>query len=85
MSDPKYLRPGLGFACGHAIEECGEFLAAMGKSERWGFDSTNPELPPEKRETNAAWVAREMRDLKDALNNLEVEMRAAGVWESSGS
>lgn len=74
MTDPKYMRTGLGFAQGKAIEEAGEFLAAMGKTQRWGWDSYNPELPPAERETNAAWVRREMADLREALDNLEREM-----------
>jgi hypothetical protein len=77
MTDPKYMRAGLGFAQGKAIEEAGEFLAAMGKTQRWGWDSYNPELPAAQRETNAAWVRREMADLRGALNNLEREMEAA--------
>lgn len=77
MTDHKYMRPGLGFAQGKAIEEAGEFLAAMGKTQRWGWDSFNPELPLAQRETNAAWVRREMADLRGALDNLECEMDAA--------
>jgi hypothetical protein len=77
MTDQKYMRPGLGFAQGKAVEEAGEFLAAMGKTQRWGWDSFNPELPPAQRETNAAWVRREMADLRGALDNLEREMDAA--------
>jgi len=74
MTDPRYMRPGLDFAVGKAIEEAGEFLAAMGKTLRWGWSSTNPELPANQREPNAAWVRREMKDLRDALDNLEREM-----------
>lgn len=74
MTDPKYMRPGLGFAMGKAIEEAGEFLAAIGKTQRWGWMSTNPELPVEQRETNADWVRREMADLRGALDHLEHEM-----------
>lgn len=81
MSDPKYMRPGLEFAIGKAVEETGEFQQAIGKTIRWGWASFNPELPETERETNAAWVQREMRDLREALEHLEVEMRAADVWE----
>ncbi len=77
MTDQKYMRPGLGFAQGKAVEEAGEFLAAMGKTQRWGWDSFNPELPAEQRETNAAWVRREMADLRGALDNLERKMDTA--------
>lgn len=76
MTDSKYMRAGLGFAQGKAIEEAGEFLAAMGKTQRWGWDSFNPELPAEQRETNEKWVRREMADLRGALDNLEREMNA---------
>ena len=75
MSDPKYMRPGLDFACGKAIEEAGEFLAAMGKTQRWGWYSVNPELPESEQESNLLWVRREMNDLRDALDNLESEIR----------
>lgn len=74
MTDPKYMRPGLPFAMGKAVEEAGEFLAAMGKTMRWGWDSTNPELPGHARETNCVWVQREMQDLRGALDNLEREI-----------
>lgn len=74
MTDARYMRPGLPFAVGKAIEECGEVLSALGKTLRWGWDSVNPELPPEQQETNEAWVRREMADLRGALDNLEREL-----------
>jgi hypothetical protein len=74
MTDQKYMRPGLPFAVGKAIEECGEFCAALGKSLRWGWDSVNPELPVSQQESNQRWVRREMADLRHALDNLEREM-----------
>lgn len=76
MSDPRYLRPGLPFAMALAIEEAGELLAALGKTQRWGWASVNPELPAAKQEANASWVRREMADLRYALDNLEREMAA---------
>lgn len=76
MTNQKYMRPGLDFAVGKAVEEAGEFLAAVGKTLRWGWSSVNPELPPGDREPNAAWVRREMADLRGALDNLEREMEA---------
>ena len=76
MTDQKYMRPGLEFAVGKAIEEAGEFLAAIGKTQRWGWYSVNPELPKHDQETNVRWVRREMTDLKGALDNLEKEMDA---------
>lgn len=77
MTDPKYMRPGLDFARGKAMEEAGELVAALGKSLRWGWDSFNPELPRTERESNAHWVRREMKDVREALDNLEREMDKA--------
>jgi len=74
MTDPKYMRPGLPFAMGKAVEEAGEFLAAMGKTMRWGWYSVNPELPERDQEPNVSWVRREIADLRGALDNLEREM-----------
>lgn len=74
MTDPKYMRAGLDFARGKAIEELGELLAALGKSIRWGWHSANPELAPHLQETNEQWVRREMADVRGALDNLVREM-----------
>lgn len=74
MTDPRYMRPGLGFAVGKAIEEAGELCAALGKTLRWGWSSVNPELPAAEQEPNASWVRREMADVREALDNLEREM-----------
>jgi len=74
MTNPKYMRPGLAFARGKAIEELGELQAALGKSIRWGWTSANPELPMAERVTNVAWVRSEMQDVRDALDNLAREL-----------
>ena len=74
MTDQKYMRPGLDFAVGKAVEELGELQAALGKTLRWGWASYNPELPPARQEPNASWVRREMKDVRAALDNLEREM-----------
>lgn len=76
MTDMKYMRPGLDFAVGKTVEECGELCAALGKTLRWGWRSENPEIPEYQRETNAVWVKREMADVRHALDNLEREMEA---------
>lgn len=78
MTDRRYMKPGLPFATGKAVEEAGEFLQALGKTLRFEWESYNPET---KGEANCQWVQREMKDLRDALDNLEVEMRAAGLWD----
>lgn len=54
-------------ALGWLIEECGEVLAAAGKSVRWGLDSVNPELKLEDRERNRDWLFRELKDLQAAI------------------
>ena len=54
-------------ALGYLVEEAGEVQAAIGKSIRWGLDSTNPELPPKERETNGRWILRELLDLEGAI------------------
>jgi hypothetical protein len=78
MND-KYLRPGFDFALAHAIEEAGEFLAAAGKTQRWGRLSVNPELPPAEQETNERWLRREVRDLHDALVRLNKALDRSAI------
>lgn len=79
MSDPKYLQEGFEKQLAHLIEECGEVLAAAGKTQRWGPRSYNPEVPPQERETNIAWLRREMTDLKEAISRLEYTIQYKGV------
>lgn len=74
MTQQKYMRPGLDFAVGKVVEELGELQAAIGKTIRWGWLSFNPDIAPAERETNAAWVRREIADVRGALDNLEKEM-----------
>lgn len=74
MSDPRFLQTGFEKVLAHAIEECGEFLAAAGKTQRWGLDSYNPLLPEHARESNEAWLRREMADARAALDRLEKTM-----------
>lgn len=61
----------------HAIEEAGEFVAAAGKTKRFGFKSVNPLLPVEERETNLAWLRREMADLRQSLDLLAAQLDEA--------
>ena len=82
MTDPNFMRPGLDFAVGKVIEEMGELQAALGKTLRFGWDSSNPLLPVEQRETNRDWVIREMRDLQGALDNFALEMEVSR-WRST--
>jgi NTP pyrophosphatase (non-canonical NTP hydrolase) len=55
-------------ALGYLVEECGEVMAAVGKTQRWGLDSVNPELPPKEQEDNGDWVIRELDDLEAAIS-----------------
>lgn len=71
MSDPAYLKPGnIDFCLAHVVEECGEVLAAAGKTQRWGLSSVDPTLPKEQQETNEAWLRRELADLQEAIPRL---------------
>lgn len=71
MSDPRFLQDGFDKRLSHFIEECGEALAAAGKTQRWGAWSTNPLLPPAQREANLTWLIRELTDVRQALDRLE--------------
>ncbi|MDE2106892.1 MAG: hypothetical protein KGL39_57285 [Patescibacteria group bacterium] len=64
---------------GYLIEECGEVLAAAGKTLRWGEMSVNPELPKEQQERNVDWLLREMADLRGAMERLERFLDELGV------
>ena len=71
MNDPRFLQEGFDKQLSHLIEECGEVLSAAGKLQRWGPESYNPFVPEQERETNLAWLRREMKDLKETLQRLE--------------
>jgi len=68
MSHPKYVDKGS--ALGKFIEECGEALAAAGKTVRFGWGSYNPE-PGASKETNECWLRREIADLEEAVVRLK--------------
>ena len=76
MSDPRFLPKDKAGRAWRAVEEAGEFIAAMGKAGRFGMSSYNPLVPPDQRETNAEWAKRELVDLLDALNDLEPDLDA---------
>lgn len=70
--NPIYRKPkNFRFCLAHLVEECGEVLAAAGKTLRWGAQSWNPELPSAERETNINWLSRELADLKSAIEIIE--------------
>ena len=72
QDEPKNMQQVLGYL----VEECGEVQAAVGKTIRWGLDSTNPELPESERETNRDWILRELKDLRGAIERAEVALLA---------
>jgi NTP pyrophosphatase (non-canonical NTP hydrolase) len=74
MSKPNYIRNDTHSILSHLVEECGEVLAAAGKSLRWGLESVNPELPPEQQETNRAWLFRELCDLEDVIQRIRTHL-----------
>lgn len=71
MSDKRFFQDGFDKRLSHFIEECGEALAAAGKTQRWGVWSTNPLLPPAEREANLTWLIRELTDVRQAMDRLE--------------
>jgi len=68
MVKRSYIRDDFDSILGHLVEECGEVLAAAGKTLRWGPDSYNPELPKDQREKNIDWLRRELADLESVIN-----------------
>jgi hypothetical protein len=74
MVDQRFLQDGFDKCLSHAIEECGEFLAAAGKTQRWGPYSVNPLVPTDQQERNIVWLLREMGDLAQSLARLHKEI-----------
>ncbi len=72
--DVEFIQKGFEKNLSHLIEECGEVLAAAGKTQRWGRFSVNPLLPKDEQETNIDWLAREMNDLEAAIKRVRKEM-----------
>jgi len=63
---PEYRPVSIDQKLGYLVEECGEVLQAVGKTQRWGLESFNPE-PGASRETNREWILRELTDLEQAI------------------
>jgi hypothetical protein len=72
---PEYEPTDTHQAISYLVEECGEVLAAAGKTLRWGLWSYNPELPVEQREFNIDWLLREMADIDSALSRVRKFIR----------
>lgn len=75
MSDERFLQFGFEKQLAHVVEECGEVLAAAGKTQRWGPRSVNPLLPKAEQETNLNWLERELKDLDGAVKRLRATIR----------
>jgi NTP pyrophosphatase (non-canonical NTP hydrolase) len=75
MNDVRFLPKTLDKMLAHVVEECGEVLAAAGKTQRWGWDSINPLIPEKDRETNVVWLKRELLDLEEAIYRLKEQLR----------
>lgn len=75
MSDPRFLQNGFQKRLAHFIEECGEAIAAAGKTQRWGAESSNPLLPKSQREKNIDWLKRELADVKQSIDRLEQSIK----------
>lgn len=54
---------------GRLGEELAEVLTALGKSYRFHIEGYDPTIPPKDRESNAAWLLREMDDALDAIRD----------------
>jgi len=75
VSHAQFIQDGFEKRLSHTIEEAGEFLAAAGKTQRFGLDSVNPLIPLEQRETNRAWLLRETEDLLSAIHRMLESMQ----------
>ena len=66
MSDERYKN--IGTPMDRAVEECGEFLQALSKAQRFGWFNFHPDRPGT---TNIDDVRREMADVVEAFERLE--------------
>ena len=71
MSDSRFLQDGFDKRLSHLIEECGELIAAAGKTQRWGRNSVNPLLPPHEQVRNIDWLKAEIADVQQAIERFE--------------
>lgn len=89
MSDPRFIQSGFDKALAHLVEECGEVLAAAGKTQRWGRESVNPLLTegdPLYGERNIVWLMREVKDLEEVIQRLRTEVARIyiGAYDEMG-
>lgn len=79
MAHKEFLQNGFEKQLAHFIEECGEALAAAGKTQRFGWFSVNPLIPPMDRESNLSWLSRELEDLQGAIARLQDTINAGDL------
>ena len=81
----KYLPKTTGGEIAWLMEECAEVSQACAKTLRLDLEEENgiedaleggnPELPPEKRETNRDWILREIKDLEHAIKAVKKALK----------
>lgn len=76
MVDSRFLQAGFHKQLAHLVEECGEVLAAAGKTQRWGPASVNPLLPKADQVTNLAWLEAEIEDLESAIVRIKATIES---------
>jgi len=73
--DPKYEPKTREEKIGWLTEECGEVLKAIGKIQRFGMDSVHPDDIMRDKETNREHLEFELKDLKAAIELVEIDLR----------
>lgn len=78
---PEFVPKTLGGKLNWLGEECAELLQAIQKTQRFQAENGesitralhyfDPTVPHEKRETNHAWILRELEDLKQAIRIMD--------------
>ena len=65
----------------HVNEECGETVQAIGKTFAFGFESYDPTVPEDKRESNLDMCMREMSDLSTAIKKFVLCIRNIAIQQ----
>jgi len=67
----KYDPVTVGQKLGYLVEECGEVLAAVGRTQHWGLERGGESQDlKDTRETNRKWLLRELDCLEHACTLL---------------
>ncbi len=73
-SKPEYVPETPLARLGYLVEECGEVLQIAGKSLRYGYASSNPELPWKDQVVNAVLLRWELDDLEAAIKMVRADI-----------